>query len=111
MTLENQGPIHKFLLQNILHRKKPSRIFFSICRVYRQNFQEKKDHKFLHAKIYENVRGFFFLNRVKAECQAIREVLISLDLCTLTNRSPSNTNTGCVMRDSLTQPCAPKIRH
>jgi len=46
---------------------------------------------------------------MKAECQAIREVLISLDLCTLTNRSPSsNTNTGCVMRDWHTKPLCPE---
>jgi len=87
-----------------------SRIFFSKCRVYRQNFQENKGHKFLHAKIYGNVSGFlfFFSNRVKAECQARREVLISLDLCTLTNISHSNTNTGCVLRDLRTKPPCPE---
>jgi len=62
MTLENQAPVHKFLFQNILNHKKPQGFFFppSKCRVYKQNFQEKKGHKFLHDNIYENVSGFFF---------------------------------------------------
>jgi len=86
MTLEETKVRYiNFYFRTFYIAKNLKDFFFSKCRVYRQNFQEYRGHKFLYAKIYRNVNGFLFFkkNQVKAECQARREVLTSLDLCTL----------------------------
>jgi hypothetical protein len=73
-------------------------------------FKKPNAINFQRREIYENVSGFFFfLNRVKVVRQTTREAQISLDLCARTNKSTSNTNTGCIICNLPTKLSALKI--